>query len=145
VHLEAGDGPRRATRQVRARLADGSHWAVRSVARAALAADGARTGERLLGRSVGLFSNLGAWTSRGLAEPGAWLAGPPPVRFLPLAASVVTVDGSLGMMLTAYPGLTLRRATVSEWLDAWVGRLGAQEDRVPRAIRRRNIRIVRAR
>jgi hypothetical protein len=149
VRIAQDDEPRRVTRRVHALLADGGHWAVLSAVRAALAVDGVvgstdALAERLAGRSVGMFSNFGAWSTRGLDARTRWVAGAPAVRFLPLAASIVTVDGSLGMMLIAYPGLTLRDAEVAGWLDAWVEQTDRQLERVPSVIRRRSARVVRA-
>jgi hypothetical protein len=129
VRLGPDDGPRRVTRGARARLADGSHWILQSAAVALASLDQAgpavtSLADRFRGRSIGLFSNLGAWHVVG--PPGgsrAWVAAPPVNRFLPFGAAVVTVNGRLGLMLQAYPSLTLSDDEVAGWLDGWLDQI----------------------
>lgn len=129
VRLGPEDGPRRVTQNARARLAEGNHWVLLSAAAAVAALDAAAPfvstlADRLQGRSVGLFSNLGAWhASWPPGEQRAWVVGAPVTRFLPLSAAVVTVGGDLGLMLQAYPSLTLRDDDVRVWLADWLDQI----------------------
>ena len=131
ILLREEDGPRAATRQIRARLADGSHFLLHSAASAVASIDYfapsvTAFADCLRGRSVGLFSSLGAWQVTGLDKGTAWILSPPVTRFLPLGAGVVTVNGALGLMLQAYPSLTMQDSEVNEWLQAWIDQIDRQ-------------------
>ena len=133
VRLREHDGPRTATRLIRARLDDGSHWLFHLAGQVSSTVDLpgpsiTMFADQLRGRSVGLFSNLGSWQLRGLDEETAWVFCPPVTRFLPLSAGVIVVSGSLGLMLQAYPSLTMRDDEVRDWLEAWIDQLDRQID-----------------
>lgn len=131
VPLHEGDSPRVATRLIRTRLADGSHWVLYGAASMAAATDCmapsvSALAERFRGRSVGIFSNLGAWQVSGLDEGTTWVFCPPVTRFLPLSAGAITVDGVLGLMLQAYPSLTIRQSDLREWMESWIDQIDRQ-------------------
>jgi hypothetical protein len=141
VRVRIDDEPADVTAAIRARLDDGSHWVLYAAARLA-ATGGARLSvtpwaDRLRGRSVGLFSNLGAWQVAGWDTDTSWVCCPPVTRFLPLSAGVVTVNGVLGLTLQAYPSLTMRDDDVREWLQAWLEHIDRRIDAPPYRILRR--------
>jgi hypothetical protein len=137
VRLHADDGPGAVTRRIRALLEAGAHQALAAAVRAYVALDGGASvgslADRLGGRSVGLFSNIGAWDIAGLAgdHPPRWVFCPPVTRFLPMSAGVLTVNGAVGLMLQACPGLTMDATTVRAWLAAWIDQLTVRDDGGP--------------
>lgn len=69
------------------------------------------------GFRVGVFSNLGVWTS---ATHAGVVFCPPPAPRTPLAAGAVTLDGRLGLMLSTHAGLAEAAPRLEGWLDDWM-------------------------
>lgn len=130
VQIPRGAAPPAVHAEIKARLASGVHWAVwtnfslgywlgRTFYKKALRSYYDRAGHPWLGS----FTNFGAWPLPGDDDGGiadGFVAGPPPLKTVPVGAGALTWKGRLGLVLHAHPSLLVDQAEVDRWLDAWV-------------------------